>query len=249
MISVVIPTLNEAENLQRLIPGIYKSLGGELEVLVVDKSTDNTSELVYGMMDEYPGLRYCKQKGSGFANALVQGIAGAKGDIIVTMDAENHLPREIPELIYHLGEEHADVVIGSRFMAGAWVELEKKRMMSSKIGSMIINAALKLKIKDCSSGFRAYRASAVKPVLDNIRTKYFSIQVELLEKINENGGKLFEVPISYVAREDGESKFAYKPAMKDGATLLKIAGGAKIRRIKERIGKVKKRRKTASKLS
>jgi dolichol-phosphate mannosyltransferase len=225
MLSVVVPTLNEADNLKSLIPDVYKHLTGyDVEVLIVDgRSTDNTRQVVQEFAKTYPRLRFVLQSGKGFANALTDGILKAKGDFIVTMDAENHKPSEISLLLKKL-DEGFDVVIGSRFLKGSKVDLKPERFISTRIANKIAEAALELKVKDTSSGFRAYRADCIKNAIkDGIKTEYFSCQVELLEKVNSIGGRLTEVPVHYIRRDRGESKYNIKPALKDASKLVEIA--------------------------
>jgi glycosyltransferase involved in cell wall biosynthesis len=248
MISVVIPTLNEEANIGRLILEIIKVYPeGGVEVVVIDgNSTDGTQEIVRGFSSTYSNVRLVVQKSRGFANALAEGITAARGEVIVTMDAENHLPSEIPKLVSELEVKSFDVVVGSRFVRGADVELERKRLLSSKIANKIARVALKLNVQDCSSGFRAYKAEAVRSAVRNLRTKYFSAQVEILEKISKNAGKLGEIPVHYVRREGGESKFRFKSAVSDATTLLKIARDNEIEEIKERSRRITSRLKIKS---
>ena len=108
-----------------------------------------------------------------------------------------------------------------------------------KIANKIARASLRLNIKDCSSGFRAYKASTMQNALGNMRTQYFSVQVEILDRIKEAGGKLMEMPCTYVARESGESKYNIKPAVKDGMTILKIARDHEVDSIRKKAGNIK----------
>ena len=243
MISVVIPVMNEAENIAHLIPGIY-ALPYAVEVLIIDTkegSTDGTLEIVENFKNNYKNLNLIRQQGTGFANAITEGLKLAKGDIIVTMDAENHLPGEIPLLINKLREENADVVVGSRFLKGANVDLDKKRLIPSKIANKIARASLQLNVKDCSSGFRVYRSGAIKDAVVNMKTQYFSVQVEILDRIKEAKGKILEIPCTYLARESGKSKYDIKPAVEDGMTILKIAKDRQVEDIKSRIKGVKEK--------
>ena len=243
MISIVIPVMNEAENISQLIPRIY-ALPYAVEVLLIDAkygSADNTEEIIekFKNQDNYKNLNLIRQQESGFANALIEGLKAAKGDVIITMDAENHLPEEIPLLINKLREKNANVVVGSRFLKGANVALDKKRLIPSKIGNKIAKASLRLNIEDCSSGFRAYKTSTVQSALENMKTQYFSVQVEILDRIKEAGGKLLEVPCTYVARESGKSKYDIKPAFEDSVNILKIAKDRQIGDIKTKTGNIK----------
>jgi len=234
MASIVIPSLNERKNLEKRIPRIYEVLDKDTEVLIVDgESTDDTRGLVEKFQKKYSNLKYRKQSGEGFANALREGLRRASGEEIVSMDAENHDPAEIPKILSKL-REGFDVVIGSRFMEDSQVDLEKHRLASTKIANKIATRALDLGVKDTSSGFRAYR----KPVLDKIleedfRTQYFSVQVEILEKAVKHDAQIAEVGVTYLRREAGESKFDFNPAIKDAKKLLEIAGEKKLDKFKK----------------
>lgn len=242
MMSIVVPTLNEAANINRLIPAIIEVFSGrDIEIVVVDGySIDGTQDVVTSFSRKYPYVRLVLQSGKGFANALADGLNAAKGDVIITMDAENHLPSEIPKLVKALLDGGFDVVVGSRFVKGSDVDLGKKRLLSSKIANKIAKVALRLNVKDCSSGFRAYRVEVVKCAIKNLRTKYFSAQVEILEKIKKNGGRIGEIPVHYVRRESGKSKFRFKTAVSDATTLLKIARDNEIELIRARSRRIAK---------
>jgi dolichol-phosphate mannosyltransferase len=242
MLSIVVPALNEADNLRLLIPAIYESLKGrDIEVVIVDgNSTDGTRELISDFVRSYPRLRFRLQSGKGFANAVTEGIVNAGGDVIVTMDAENHKPSEIPLLLDKIADGF-DLVIGSRFLKGSKVDLQPERLISTRIANKIAEAAFELNVKDTSSGFRAYRADVIKKVVaSGIRTEYFSCQVELLEKIMAIGGKIAEVPVHYVRREKGSSKYDIKPALKDVSRLVDIVKNKKIRGIERMMKKPQK---------
>ena len=245
MLSIVIPTLNEAENLKQLIPQLYFSLKDqEVEVIIVDgHSTDSSRNIVSEYSKEYPRLRFILQSGKGFANALTEGMMNASGRVIVTMDAENHKASEIPLLLEKLSQGF-DVVVGSRFLKGSKVDLTPERFFSTRIANKIAQAALELKIKDTSSGFRAYDAETLKKVVrKGIKTEYFSCQVELLEKIKENGGNLGEVPVHYIRRDKGESKYNLTPALKDASILVEIARDRNIKKFQKMVGDASNKKK------
>ncbi|VVB52114.1 Glycosyltransferase AglD [uncultured archaeon] len=242
-ISVVIPALNEEANLRERVPDIYGVLKEDVEVIIADgKSVDGTAALAKKFSLEYPNFIFFTQSGKGFANALLEGIARARGDVIVTMDAENHMPSEIPLLITALKETGSDIVVGSRFLAESNVDLQKERFISTRIGNRIAKAMLRLDVKDCSSGFRAYRAQTVKSVISGVRTQYFSIQVELLERIKYDAkGKLSEVGVHYMRRISGKSKFKVKPAIQDATRLIGLAQKDRVNEIKDKTRRIKER--------
>ncbi|MFC2162836.1 glycosyltransferase [Candidatus Altiarchaeota archaeon] len=226
MISIVLPCLDERENLVKLLPEITDSVRalGDYEVLVVDgASTDGTRGLVEDYSRTDPKTRYLKQSGSGFGNALLDGIRDCMGDYIVTLDAENHDPSAITQLMEAIDDGY-DVVICSRFVKGSRVDLKGSRMLLTRLANMLSRILMRLPVKDTSSGYRMYRGKLLRAaVKDDPITKYFSIQVELLGRINIGGGKICELPVHYRRRIKGKSKFNLAYAVKDSLNLVKIA--------------------------
>ncbi|MCX6694697.1 MAG: hypothetical protein NTU61_00155 [Candidatus Altiarchaeota archaeon] len=171
MLSIVIPALNEAENLKVLVPKLYDTLKGrDIEVL----------------------------------------------------------------------DEGFDLAVGSRFLKGSKVDLPPERLIFTRIANKIAEAAFELNTKDTSSGFRAYRAERVKNAIRNgIKTEYFSCQVEILERIMADGGRIAEVPVRYIKRAKGTSKYDIKPALKDASRLVDIVKKKKLRKLEKMISRKK----------
>ncbi|MFH1402648.1 MAG: glycosyltransferase [Candidatus Altiarchaeota archaeon] len=227
MISVVIPVLNERDNIESLIPEIYSVLDGlDFEVVVVDgDSSDGTPETVRKLQVDYGKLRYMRQSGRGYANALVDGMRAAAGEYVVTMDAENHDPAGIKPMLSKISEGF-DVVISSRYVKGSRVDLQKHRLLISMTANVLSRMMMGLRAKDTSSGFRAYRGKVLKTAVESdTRTNYFSVQVEVLDRISQAGGRITELPMHYRHRDKGESKFGLVPAIRDTFNLLAISSG------------------------
>ena len=203
-ITVIIPALNEAENLDQLLPRIPESVKGHsLGLLVVDDgSVDNTVEIVN--KHSYSVISNPINRGGGAALRLGYDIAMSAGvKYIVTMDADGqHLPEEIEKLITRLLSDDFDIVIGSRVL-GKREKDNVFRWVGIHVFNFIINLLAGTKITDCSCGFRAFRMDSLKKVLllqDQFHT------AELIIDAAKKGLRIGEVPITLLRRHFGESK-------------------------------------------
>jgi dolichol-phosphate mannosyltransferase len=208
---IVLPTFEERENLGRLIPRL--SALDDLDVLVVDDaSPDGTGEVAEALRTRYPRLSVLhRKKKEGLGRAYVHGfgVAFKEGyEAIVTMDADlSHAPEDVPRLLGAL--EEADVALGSRHAAGgSVVGWPLSRRLLSRAGSLYARTVLRLPASDVTSGFRAYRASALRELdLDGIASRGFIFQVEILRRILDlPGARAAEVPIVFRERAAGHSK-------------------------------------------
>jgi cellulose synthase/poly-beta-1,6-N-acetylglucosamine synthase-like glycosyltransferase len=203
-IMVVIPALDEAENLQQVLPRIPKEiLGHAVDVLVVDDgSTDSTAEMVRKL-----GHRVVSNpinRGGGASLRLAYDIANAGGaSIVVTMDADGqHLPEEISRLVEPVLNDQLDFVIGSRVL-GEREKDSKIRWIGVHVFDFLINLLAGTNITDCSSGFRAFRIECLKKVLllqDQFHT------AEMIIDAARNHVRIGEVPITIKRRLSGSSK-------------------------------------------
>ncbi|UCD58796.1 MAG: glycosyltransferase family 2 protein, partial [Candidatus Hydrogenedentota bacterium] len=156
MISVVIPTYNEVESLRPLTVELLdtmRGIGQEFETLFVDDgSRDGTRELMRQLSDEYPEVRFIGFKENcGQTSAVAAGFKHAKGDIIVTLDADmQNDPRDIPRLIEKLGEY--DMVCG-------WRQKRRDnlvRRISSRVANFVRNKLSDEQIVDVGCSLKAY---------------------------------------------------------------------------------------------
>jgi hypothetical protein len=211
-ISVVLPVYNEADNIATCLRGLWNALENEEhEILVVyDFEEDTTLPAIEAMTDRPPSLRLVKNElGRGAANALRAGFAAATGDaVIVTMSDLSDPPELIPVMVERL-REGADVVSGSRYMAGGsqtggplW-----KRCMA-QTASLLMNGVAGLTTLDATSNFRGYS----KRYLDEVEVESdlgFEIALELTVKAHLAGRTIAEVPSSWKDRSGGESQFRF----------------------------------------
>src|SRR5271157_798724 len=211
---VVIPTYNEAENIERMLRRIRDCLPQAGVLVVDDGSPDGTADLVKAVAAELPDVHLLTRTAkSGLGSAYRAGFAWGleRGyDAFVEIDADfSHDPAALPSLIAPL-EEGFDVSIGSRYVEGgsipnwAW-----HRHLLSKGGNLYASAVLGLGVADSTAGYRAYSAGILRRLdLDRIRAEGYGFQIEMTYRAKQHGASITEVPISFVDREAGESKMS-----------------------------------------
>jgi len=211
MISIIVPTYNERENLEELVDRISKALKDyEFEIIIVDDdSPDKTWEKARELAQRYPIKVIRRTKEKGLSSAIIRGFKEARGDVFVVMDADlQHPPEVIPELIRAL-ENGADIAIGSRYVKGGRVEnWYWWRKLISKGAIMIGRVALPRirSIRDPVSGFFAVRRNVIENV--ELNPVGFKILLEIL--IKGKYSKTIEVPYTFGLRRSGKSKLNQK---------------------------------------
>jgi len=220
-IVIVIPTYNEAENVEKIVPAVLESCATlqehECHILVVDgNSPDGTADLVQEMSNKNPRVHLLKEeKKSGLGGAYVfafkHAIREMQADVVIEMDADfQHNPKDLPRLIKKL-ESGYDYVIGSRFIKGGSIPKEWgfKRKFFSVGGNIFSKVVLGIySVSDFTSGFKASRVKNYldKLDLDSVRSKGFAYKMDLLYKMYKQGAKVAEVPIEFGLRDRGDSK-------------------------------------------
>ena len=201
-LTVLIPSYNEAENLEELIPKLSLSLEkitpASWEILVVEGgSIDQTVAIA-----QKHGARVVFQRKPGYGGAIQTGIEEAKGDYLLTMDAD--LSHE-PNFIYKLWESRhrADIIIASRYCRGGVAYMPWTRKVLSKILNAFFARGLSLRARDLSSGFRLYHTPLLKGM--ELRGRNFEILEEILVKAHIEGWNIHEIPFTYFPRVKGSS--------------------------------------------
>ena len=208
LVSIVIPTYNERPNIPTLVSGIRHVLEGnwDYELIVVDdNSPDGTAEEVLRLAVDDPHLKLVQRPGKmGLGSALVDGFKVAKGGYWVMMDGDlSHRPADLPVLIESL--EGADIVVGSRNIAGAGVSnWSVLRRLGSCGASAIGRVIVGLDIRDVTSGFAAFRREAMESILPDLNPRGFKLLIEVLARAR--GDVVKEVPILFINRRYGKSK-------------------------------------------
>ncbi len=225
MISVVIPTYNESENIEDLIRDIGEILEKEeYEILVVDDSSpDRTAEKVESLQDEFENLRLIRRDGkSGIGSAYKEGFSQVKGDIVVQMDADfSHPPEKIPELVSAV-EEGNDIAVGSRYVEGGDRNDPIWRRINPLIGSYLYRYLLRCPVRDFTSGFKAYNRDTVEDLLEKDLPDGFHFQAASLMRLTEKGRTVEEVPIDFRPRRAGEPKYSIEDLLNNINLFLKF---------------------------
>lgn len=200
-ISVIIPVLNERENLGplfQLLSEVTNDLGLETQLIVADGgSKDGSRELSTEL-----GAQVVQQVEPGYGGALLVGFDAATAPYVVTMDADlSHQPM----FLYDFWKErdNAEVLIASRYVDGGKADMGRGRRVLSLVLNKTYARVLSMPLQDLSSGFRMYRRSALKSL--DLKARDFDVLEEILVKIHVRGGRIKEVPFHYRARNSGKS--------------------------------------------
>lgn len=222
MISIIIPTYNEKENIGRLIKKIFeisRERKLKLEVIVVDdNSKDGTQGVVSSLSKTYRVKLLKRPKKMGLSSAVFDGFKMAKGDIVGVMDADfSHPPEKIPELVKAL--KNSDLAIGSRYARGGKVKDRPViRSIISLVAVLIARSFFHLKVKDPVSGFFFLKRKLIEGI--KLESKGFKILLEILVKNKDK--KIREIPFVSVERRRGKSKFGFQEIIYYLVTVLKL---------------------------
>lgn len=212
LLSIILPTYNEAENIIPLIKTISKNCKKSripVEIIVVDdNSPDQTAEIVRNEFRNDPSIQtFIRHKDQSLAKSIYFGITKAKGFYLLVMDTDfNHDPKEIPRF-YHLVQQY-DFVVGSRYMEGGGME-NRRRYLLSNLFNIFLQIFLSHSIHDSLSGFFAVKTKLIKkgklhkPEIYNGFGDYF---IRLVFHAHQHQLTLIETPVFYANRLYGYSK-------------------------------------------
>ena len=210
---VIVPTYDEAENLERILARLAASVPTADALVVDDGSPDGTAELAERLARLDPRVHVLRRTAkAGLGPAYVAGFRWARErgyDVVVEMDADgSHAPEQLPRLL--AGLEHADLVLGSRWVdGGEVVNWPKSREILSRGGNAYTRLVLGLPLRDATGGYRAYRRDKLDEVLSgSVASQGYCFQVDLAWQMWRAGHRVVEVPITFVERERGESKMS-----------------------------------------
>jgi dolichol-phosphate mannosyltransferase len=207
MLSLVIPTFKERENIACLVAGIHQALGGvDYEIILVDdNSRDGTVELVADLAKRYTVKLFVREKERGLATAVIHGIKQAKGSIIGVMDADmQHPPETLPRMLKAL-EGGADIAFASRYIKGGGCpNWGLSRKIISRVAVMISHVLLPTsrQVKDMLTGYFMFRRENMN--VDKLQPIGYKISLEVL--LTGNFKHVVEVPFIFKERSAGQSK-------------------------------------------
>lgn len=211
-VSIVIPALNEAHNIESVVAKAQKYCD---QIFLIDgNSIDGTPEIAKKL-----GISVITQKGIGKGTALRQGFDLVNGDVVITIDADGSMkPCEVPSYLEAIASG-ADVVKGSRFLPGGGSEdLSVIRRIGNLFFVFLVNLLWSTNYTDLCYGFAAIKKEALKKITRNLKSINFEIEAEICIKAKKLGLKVVEVPSIEAKREKGKSNLN---TFRDGIQILK----------------------------
>lgn len=209
---VVLPTYNEIESLERMLGRLRQAVPSANVLIVDDSSPDGTGDLADRLAAADSGVSVLHRPAKdGLGRAYLAGFARAiegSYDYVVEIDADgSHDPDELPAMLA-LAKNGADLVIGSRWVAGGEVRnWPWPRQAISRGGNWYARTALRSRIRDITAGFRVYRVGALRDLnLGGVSSQGYCFQVELAWLLEKSGHRVEEHPITFVERATGRSK-------------------------------------------
>lgn len=206
MVSVILPTYNERENIGELINSVKNAFSFSVEIIVVDdNSADRTWEFVDELSKVNKNIKLIRRiHEKGLASAIREGMAFANGEAIVLMDADLSMPANILMRMAGL-LDNFDIVVGSRYIKGAMDSRGSFfRVLCSRIFNLFASRFLNSAVKDLTSGFLVFKKASINPL--SIKGKYGEYCIGLLYKAQKDGLSITEFPYNCVSRKRGQTK-------------------------------------------
>ncbi len=212
--TVVVPTYNEAANIDTLIRAIRRVLPTALVLVVDDASPDGTADMAEELGKELGQVEVFRRPtkaglGAAYRAGLRHAISSG-AEICVQMDADlSHDPDVLPALVA-IVEYGADLAVGSRYVPGGiTLDWPRRRRWVSRWGNRYAAGVLGLAVNDVTAGYRAYATSALEKMrFDTVTAEGYGFQIEMMYRIVRLGGRVVEFPITFRDRTEGESKFS-----------------------------------------
>lgn len=211
---VVLPTYDEAANIEEVLRRLHAAVPDARVLVVDDSSPDGTADIAERVGTELGVVEVMRRPSKsglgsayreGFRRGLIDGF-----DVMVEMDSDlSHDPAALPSLLLAI-EEGADLVIGSRYIPGGSIpDWSWYRRALSRWGNRYAGLVLGSDVADATSGYRAYRSSALAVVdFHTVRADGYGFQIEMAYRVLATGGAVREVPIAFVDRVRGTSKMS-----------------------------------------
>ena len=212
---IILPTVNERENLPRVAQKLL-SLPAGVDVLVVDgNSSDGTGKIADELAAKHPEIHVLhEQKKNGLGRAYIAGFKWALEhgyEFIFEMDCDfSHNPDDIPMFLEAAKNQDADLVLGSRYSGGVRVvNWPLKRLMLSRSAGIYVRTVTGMPFTDPTGGYKCFRRRALQAInLDEVQSNGYSFQIETTHRIWMEGMKIVEVPIIFTERVEGSSKIS-----------------------------------------
>ena len=216
MVSIVLPTYNESENIIEIIKSLTHNLPSNLKtetIIVDDNSPDGTGKIVEEYIKSLKNMAnhsidvIHRTTKKGLASAILNGVQHASGETIVVMDSDfSHPPQIIPKMLDTLKKYQCDLVIGSRYVSGGKIlDWSIKRKLMSKVATLFAKTSLNIQTRDPMSGFFVFK----KNILNDLKFDAIGYKLLLEILVKTNGIKVEEVPYTFTNRKMGSSKLEF----------------------------------------
>jgi dolichol-phosphate mannosyltransferase len=212
---IIIPTYNERENIERIVPRV---LGQDpsINVLIVDdNSPDGTGQIADNMAEKDDRIFVIhRQNKSGLGTAYITGFKFALQkdyDLVFEMDCDfSHDPKYIPHFLEAI--QDVDLVLGSRYISGVNViNWPMSRLLLSYYANVYSRIITGLPVRDATGGFKCFRREVLEAIdLDEVKSNGYSFQIEMSFRAWKKGFKIKEIPIVFEDRKEGQSKMSKK---------------------------------------
>ncbi|HKB80820.1 MAG TPA: glycosyltransferase [Thermoanaerobaculia bacterium] len=217
LLSVIVPCYNERATVAELLRRV-KAVPIDKEIIVVDdKSTDGSKDVVAALAAQWPEIRHVLQPvNQGKGAALRRGIEEARGDIVIIQDADlEYDPDEYPKLVQPILDGHADVVFGSRFAGYPRRVMLYWHRLGNTFLTFLSNATTNLDLTDMETCYKVFRREVIQSI--TLKSNRFGFEPEITAKMARRGYRIYEVPISYYGRDYWEGK---KINWRDGLSAI-----------------------------
>lgn len=209
-VAIIVPTLNEAANIERLVDRLNHVLHGRAWELIFvdDNSPDGTSDIVRRLGTQQRHIRVIQRVGRrGLSSAVIEGVLASAAPIIAVMDGDmQHSEDALPQLIDAVASGQGDIAIGTRYIDGGGTgDWDEKRVWMSKLATRAGQVALGTKVSDPMSGFFAMRRDAFERALPRLSAIGYKILIDILAS-SPTPLRVAEIPYVFRSREAGESK-------------------------------------------
>jgi dolichol-phosphate mannosyltransferase len=211
-LAVIVPTLNERDNIAPLLARLGEALAGIAweAVFVDDDSQDGTAELLLGLQSTMPRVRVIRRIGRrGLSSACIDGILATGAPFVAVIDADlQHDETILPRMLETLREDDLDIVVGSRFAAGGSVgPFSGRRLLLSRLGRLLSRIVSRADLSDPMSGFFVLRRSFFEETARRLSGQGFKILLDLFAS-TPRPVRFAEVPFTFRPRHSGESKLS-----------------------------------------
>lgn len=212
---VIIPTYNERENIESIVPIVLEK-NPSIHVLIVDdNSPDGTGQIADSMSEQNQRIFVIhRQSKSGLGTAYITGFRFAleRGyDLVFEMDCDfSHEPKYIPDFLQAI--QQADLVLGSRYKSGVNViNWPMSRLLLSYFANVYSRIVTGLPVRDATGGFKCFRREVLEAIeLDRVKSNGYSFQIEMSFRAWKKGFRIKEIPIVFEDRKVGQSKMSKK---------------------------------------